>query len=48
MILSSPPGIDEEERLLMTKVQDYADLKTTDTAATCSFCRAVGITGGSA
>ncbi len=32
----------------MTKAADYADLKTTDTAITRSFCHVVGITGGSA
>jgi hypothetical protein len=49
MIFSSPPsGTDGEERLLIAKAQDYADLKTTNTATTRSFCRVVGITGGSA
>jgi hypothetical protein len=32
----------------MIKVQDYADLKTPDTPTTRTFCRVVGITGGSA
>jgi hypothetical protein len=45
---SPPPGMDGEERLLITKVQDYADLKSSDTATTRTFCRVVGITGGSA
>jgi hypothetical protein len=48
MIFSPPPAMDGEERLLMIKVQDYADLKTPDTPTTLSFRRVVGITTRSA
>jgi len=48
MNFSSPPGMDGEERLLITKVQDYADLTAPAAATTPIRRRVAGITGGSA
>jgi hypothetical protein len=39
VFFSPPPVMDGEERLLMIKVQDYAELKAPVAPTTRSFCR---------